>query len=118
MRVGPITDRTVLRGTFVLCVQADVPTENLRRLFPSQVKIGAVEHIRDLVNVAIPGIAVRPLPVAPRQLPYHSGTVYFDLDRSGPLWKQLQKPGGSGGLALFVGGEFPGLEMELWAIKG
>ena len=35
---------------------------------PSQVKIGAVEQIRELVNVALPGIAVRPLPVAPRQI--------------------------------------------------
>src|SRR5205823_1010657 len=63
VRVGPITDRSILRAAcFVLTVQADVPTETLQRLFPSQVKIGAVEHIRDLVNVAIPGIAVRPMP--------------------------------------------------------
>ena len=54
--------------------------------------------------------------MAPRQLPYHAGTVYFELDRGGPMWKPLQS--GSGGLALHVGGEFPGLEMELWAIKG
>src|SRR5216684_924466 len=97
---------------------APVIAELLRRNFMAQVKIGPVEQIAQLVNVALPGIAVRPLPVAPRQLPYHSGTVYFELDRAGALWKQLQKPGGSGGLALFVGGEFPGLEMELWAIKG
>src|SRR5262249_39534531 len=69
VRVGPITDRTILRGaSFVLVVQADLPTDRLLRLFPSQVKIGAVEHIRELVNVAMPGISVRPLPVAPRQL--------------------------------------------------
>src|SRR6266851_1926204 len=99
-------------------VKAELQAELLRRNFVAQVKIGPVEQIAQLVNVALPGIAVRPLPVAPRQLPYHSGTVYFELDRAGALWKQLQKPGGSGGLALFVGGEFPGLEMELWAIKG
>ncbi len=55
VRVGPITDRSMLRAaSFVLTVQADLPTEKLRRLFPSQVKIGAVEQIRDLVNVAHP----------------------------------------------------------------
>ena len=62
VRVGPLTDRSILRNSnFVLSVQADVPGENLRRLFPAQVKIGAVEHIRELVNVALPGISVRPL---------------------------------------------------------
>ena len=44
-----MTDRSILRkSNFVLAVQADVPSETLRRLFPSQVKIGAVEQIRNL----------------------------------------------------------------------
>ena len=78
VRVGPIIDRSILRAaSFVLIVQADVPTETLRRIFPAQVKIGAVEQIRDLVNVAIPGIAVRPLPVAPRQIPFYAGALVF-----------------------------------------
>jgi type VI secretion system protein ImpJ len=116
VRVGPITDRSILRAaSFVLTVQADVPTETLQRLFPSQVKIGAVEHIRDLVNVAIPGIAVRPLPVAPRQIPFYAGASYFELDRNSPHWQQMQS---SGGFAIHVSGEFPNLRLELWAIRG
>ena len=94
VRVGPITDRSILRASnFVLTVQADVQAEQLRRLFPSQVKIGAVEHIRELVNVALPGIAVRPLPVAPRQLPFYAGATYFELDRASPHWQQMQNSG-------------------------
>jgi type VI secretion system protein ImpJ len=116
LRVGPLTDRSVLRAaSFVLVVQADLPTEQLRRLFPSQVKIGAVEQIRDLVNVAIPGIAVRPLPVAPRQIPFYAGASYFELDRNSPHWQQMQA---SGGFAIHVSGEFPNLQLELWAIRG
>jgi type VI secretion system protein ImpJ len=116
VRVGPIADRTVLRGSnFVLTVQADMQTEQLRRLFPSQVKIGAVEHIRELVNVALPGIAVRPLPVAPRQLPFYAGATYFELDRASPHWQQMQN---SGGFAIHVSGDFPNLRLELWAIRG
>ena len=116
VQVGPIVDRTILRSSsFVLAVQADVPTESLRRLFPSQVKIGAVEHIRELVNVALPGIAVRPLPVAPRQLPFYAGASYFELDRNSPHWKELQA---SGGFAVHVSGDFPNLSIELWAIRG
>jgi type VI secretion system protein ImpJ len=116
VRVGPITDRSVLRAaSFVLVVQAEMPTETLRRLFPSQVKIGAVEQIRDLVNVAIPGIAVRPLPVAPRQIPFYAGASYFELDRNSPHWQQMQA---SGGFAVHVSGDFPNLQLELWAIRG
>jgi type VI secretion system protein ImpJ len=116
VRVGPITDRSILRASnFVLTVQADVQAEQLRRLFPSQVKIGAVEHIRELVNVALPGIAVRPLPVAPRQLPFYAGATYFELDRASPHWQQMQN---SGGFAIHVSGDFPNLRLELWAIRG
>ena len=116
VRVGPITDRSLLRtSNFVLTVQSSVPTETLRRLFPSQVKIGAVEQIRELVNVALPGIAVRALPVAPRQIPFYAGATYFELDRNSPHWQQMQS---AGGFAIHVSGDFPDLRMELWAIRG
>lgn len=115
VRVGPIVDRTLLSGsTFVLTVQADLPTETLRRLFPSTAKLGAVEHIRELVNVALPGIELRPLPVAPRQMPFIAGASYFELDRNSPHWQQMQA---SGGFAIHVSGDFPGLALELWAIR-
>lgn len=116
IRVGAIPDRGLLaNASFVLAVKAAVPDEALRRHFPNQAKIGPVESIRELVNVALPGIRVRPLPVAPRQIPYHVGVTYFELDRTGDYWKQLVT---SGGIAIHVAGEFPQLEMELWAIKG
>lgn len=116
VRVGPIADRDLLRASqFVLTVAADLPGEQVRRLFPSQVKIGAVEHIRELVNVALPGIAVRPLPVAPRQIPFSAGATYFELDRGSEHWRAMQA---SGGFAIHVSGDFPNLRMELWAIRG
>jgi type VI secretion system protein ImpJ len=116
VRVGMIADRSILRASmFVLIIQADMPADQLRRLFPSQVKIGAVEHIRDLVNVLLPGIAVHPLPVAPRQIPFYAGASYFELDRNSPHWQQMQA---SGGFAIHVSGDFPNLRTELWAIRG
>ncbi len=115
VRVGALADRTLLRASqFVLTVSADVPGEQLRRLFPSQVKIGAVEHIRELVNVSLPGIGIRALPVAPRQIPFHAAAAYFELDRGSPHWQQMQT---SGGFAIHVSGEFPNLSLELWAIR-
>ena len=115
VRVGPIQDRTLLAGTsIVLVAKADVAAESLRRLFPTTSKVGAVEHIRELVNVALPGIELRPLPVAPRQMPFIPGAQYFELDRSSPHWQQMQN---SGGFAIHVSGDYPNLDLELWAIR-
>jgi len=115
VRVAIIPDAELLKSAaFVLAVNAQMPTEALRVRFPTQVKLGPVERIRDLVNLQLPGISLRNLPVAPRQIPYHAGFNYFELDRGGELWKQLER---SGGLAMHIAGEFPGLEMEFWAIR-
>jgi type VI secretion system protein ImpJ len=116
VRVSPITDRNLLTtANFVLAVNADMPAETLRNRFPAQVKIGPVEQIRNLVNLQLPGIGLRPLPVAPRQIPYHTGVTYFELDRNSEYWKQLHN---SGGFAFHVAGQFPGIQLAFWAIKG
>lgn len=113
--VGVIADRKLLTTAgFVLSVKADVPAETVRRHFSGQAKIGPVEEIRPLVNSALPGITLRPLPVAPRQIPYHAGVVYFELDRDSPYWRKMTT---SGGIAVHVSGDYPGLSMELWAIR-
>lgn len=98
----------------VLAVKADMPVEQLRNLFPTHVKIGPTELIRDLVNLQVPGIAVSLLPVAPRQIPYHSGYLYFELDNHCEMWLKLRE---SPGLALHLGGNFPNIDMKLWAIR-
>lgn len=100
---------------FVLAVKADLPSEELRRRLPGQAKIGPVEQIRDLVNLQLPGIGLLPMAVAPRQIPYHAGHVYFEFDTGSPLWRALA---GAGGIAFHLGSEFPGLALQLWAIRG
>ncbi|MDO6590555.1 type VI secretion system baseplate subunit TssK [Loktanella sp. D2R18] len=113
--VAMIEDKSLLTSAnFVLAAKASVPPESVRRHFPAQAKLGPVEEIRQLVNSALPGVELRPLPVAPRQIPYHAGVVYFELDSKSPYWSQMKT---SGGLAVHVAGDFPDLEMELWAIR-
>ncbi len=115
VRVGMINDRSLLKDAgFVLAVRAEMPAEEIRRKLPAQIKVGPVERIAELVNVALPGIPVRPLPVLPRQLPYRAGTVYFELDTQNPIWNQL---GTSSAIALHLAGDFPNIEMELWALR-
>ena len=114
--VGAVADRGLYEeAAFVLAARADMASENIRRDFPAQVTIASVEKIARLVNEHLSGIALQPLAVAPRQIPFHAGFTYFELDRASPLFRELKS---SGGIALHVPDTFPGLAMEMWAIRG
>jgi type VI secretion system protein ImpJ len=117
IRVGLIPeDRSLVTdATWVLVVKGQMPPETLRRNFPNLVKIGPVEQIVELMNVALRGIEVSALPVVPRQLPFYAGRSYFELDRSSPYWEGLTR---SAAIAIHVTGDIPGLEIECWAIRG
>ena len=113
--VAPITDPSLLTtATFVMAAKADMPGDLLRSRFPGQAKVAPVEAIRELISAQLPGLALRPLPVAPRQIPYHAGFTYFELERTGELWQAMLR---SGGFAVHLGADFPALSMELWAIR-
>ena len=114
-RIALVEDRSLLvNSRFVLAAQASLDAQTLRNRFPAQVKIGPVEKIQELVKLALPGVALRPMPTAPLEIPYHAGFDYFELDRTGDFWKQLATGGGFG---LHIGGDFPDLKLELWAIR-
>lgn len=113
--VGVVPDLTLFdTAMFVLAARADLPSEEFRRRFPQQLKIGPVERIQNLVNLQLPGIGIQAMAVAPRQIPYHAGFAYFELDRSSELWRPLKT---SGGIAIHQSGELPGLTLEFWAIR-
>ncbi|HEY8570191.1 type VI secretion system baseplate subunit TssK [Microbulbifer sp.] len=113
--VAPITDPSLVKtASFVMAAKADMPGDLLRSRFPGQAKVAPVEAIRELISAQLPGISIRALPVAPRQIPYHAGFTYFEIERTGDLWQSMQR---SGGFAVHLGAEFPGLNMELWAIR-
>ncbi|KAB7622618.1 type VI secretion system baseplate subunit TssK [Alkalilimnicola sp. S0819] len=115
LRVAPLADRGLLKqARFVLAARADLATEQLREQLGPLIKAGAVENIRELVNNQLPGITLNPLPVVPREIPYHAGFVYFELDSRCEPWQALRQ---SGGFAFHIAGEFPGLELEFWAIR-
>ncbi|MCS2610815.1 type VI secretion system baseplate subunit TssK [Halomonas dongshanensis] len=113
--VAPLSDVSLIGSAeFILAVRADMPNERLRKLFQQQTKVASVERIRDLISLQLPGVPLEPLPVAPRELPYHAGYTYFQLDRQSEAWSMLD---GASGFAFHVAGEFPGLEMQFWAIR-
>lgn len=115
IQVSPLHDHKLLdTASFVLAASAQCDSEELRQRLPAHLKVGPVERIRQLVNLHLPGIKVRPLPVAPRQIPFHSGKTYFALELNSEEMAQLER---SGGFAFHVSGDFPGLELTFWAIR-
>jgi type VI secretion system protein ImpJ len=115
LMVAPVQDPDLIKeADFILAVRAKLPLEELKKLFIQQTKIASVEKIRELISLQLPGVGLTPLPVAPRQLPYHAGYTYFQLDRTSQSWEMLRH---STGFAFHVAGDFPELELQFWAIR-
>lgn len=113
--VCPVNDLNLLgSATFILAATSQCDSEELRHRLPTHLKIGPVERIRELVNLQLAGIKLKPLPVAPRQIPFHAGKTYFMLELSARDVAQLEQ---SGGFAFHASGEFAELELHFWAIR-
>ncbi|MCI0993432.1 type VI secretion system baseplate subunit TssK [Pseudomonas corrugata] len=113
--VSPVHDLSLLdSASFVLAASARCDGEELRQRLPSQLKIGPVERIRQLVNLHLPGIRIRPLPVAPRQIAFHANKTYFILEPNTEDLAQLKR---SAGFAFHVSGDFTEFELNFWAIR-
>jgi type VI secretion system protein ImpJ len=114
--VGVVNDKSLFESAaFVLAARADAPGETVRKTLPAQATIAAVEIIAKLVNDHVSGVPLLPLSVAPRQIPFHAGSTYFELERTSSRFRELRS---SGGLAIHVPDTLPGLALELWAIRG
>ena len=113
--VGTVPDLELLRtAMFVLAVKAQMVGETLRLRLPKELKIGPPEKIREISTLALSGIAPRPLPMAPPRMPFFADFVYFELDRHSDFWKSLEA---TRTIVLHFSGEFPGLQLELWALR-
>ena len=109
----PIAELQGFSG-LVLAVAAQLPADQLANQFVARCKAGPSDRLSELIRAHLPGIPLQALPVPPRQIPFSAGFVYFQLDPHGPLWEHFLQ---SGGFALHVAGDFPGLRIELWGVR-
>lgn len=115
-KIAAINDKNLISSAqFVLAVKADISQELLQINFMQQLKIAPIERIQQLINMGLPGIGLRLLPIAPQKIPFHAGCTYFELDKASEYWKELEL---SSSFALHLSGDFPGLQLEFWCIKG
>ncbi|MDH0648588.1 type VI secretion system baseplate subunit TssK [Pseudomonas sp. GD03858] len=106
--------RLIDTAEFILAVRASLPPETLRQQFLQKAKVTSLAALDDLIPLQLPGIPLLPQPVAPRELPFHAGFSYFELDRRSPAWAAMAD---SNGFGFHIAGDFPGLELQFWAIR-
>jgi type VI secretion system protein ImpJ len=70
--------------------------------------------MRDIVYAHLPGIGLVHIPTPPSQIRAISTHVYFYLDRMSPLWPEFST---ASGIGMHFSGDWPGLELNLWAVK-
>ena len=115
VRVAIIPDRRLIKeAPFYLAVKANAPNKEIQSGFPGQLKLGSVENIAALVNKQLIDIGVEQVVTTPREIPIHNGYHYFKIDSKSEYWSSLNK---SGGFAMHVSGDYPGLMLEMWAVR-
>ncbi len=112
---SPLSDRSLLNSAiFVIAVKASMELEELAKSFPAQTKVSSIERIRELIHLHLPGVVLQRLPSPPRQLPYHAGFSYFQLDANSAGWQYIEN---ASGFAFHIAGEFADLQLQFWAIR-
>jgi type VI secretion system protein ImpJ len=112
--VSPIRDRSLFRNaTFVLEVAAQRPLIEIQHEFPHLFKVGPNTKMNDIVHAHLPGVPLVHLPTPPPHIRAITDHVYFYLDRKSQLWPDFST---AGSIGMHFSGEWPELELELWAI--
>ncbi|MCC6204100.1 MAG: type VI secretion system baseplate subunit TssK [Hyphomicrobiales bacterium] len=112
--IAQVTDRALFRNaTFVIEVAASRPLTQIQQQFPALCKVGPNTRMNEIVQTHLPGIELVHMPTPPRQIRAISDHVYFYLDKSSPLWPEFSQASSMG---LHFAGEWPGLQLDLWAI--
>jgi type VI secretion system protein ImpJ len=112
--ISPIRDRALFRNaTFLLEVAAQRPLIEIQHEFPHLFKVGPNTKMNEIVHANLPGVPLVHLPTPPPYIRAIADHVYFYLDRKSPLWPEFSV---AASIAMHFSGEWPELEMELWAI--
>jgi len=113
--ISKLSEKSMINSSsFVFAVKADMDGEKLKKLLQSNLKMGSIETIRDLVNYHLGGFKLKSLATAPRQIPYKVNYVYFKVELEAEDKEKLVR---SGGFAFHLSGELPNVDYTLWAIR-
>ncbi len=117
IHTGEVNDDRLMepgRGWY-LGVYANVGNEEIQSRFPGQSKIGPPDRIDFLIQNALRGVEIRHVAALPPSLPVQAGFVYFEVEKTGDVWGLVAE---ARAIAFYVPPEFPGVKLELIALRG
>lgn len=117
VHTGVIQDDRLLEATvpIFLGVYANTPASLVQSHFPEIAKVASPDRLESLVAAALKGTTLRLVQTLPAALPAQAGWTYFQLEKSGDIWEGIA---GSRQIAIYAPPEFPGILLELIAVRG
>ena len=103
-------DKYLANTRMYLAFSADSSEDTIIRKVPQLVKACSASQIDQLVNMALPGIALSHVSVPPSAIPVKMKYQYFSLNQAGPAWEAVTR---ARNFAAHVPGEFVNPQMEL-----
>lgn len=111
-----IVDRELFdTGSVFLGVSSLLPAEETRRKFPSLAKLGPNTKMNAITQGAVLGVPLRHVPTPPGAIRPRPGFVYFELDRSAPIWTDFKNASALG--LVISGDDWPGLKLDLMGVR-
>ena len=115
IHVAQLKDKKMVKTSqFIFAVSADASTESIKETLMSNLKIGSIETIRELVNYHLVGFKIKPLSSPPREIPYRVNHLYFQIELTNENRVELER---SGGFAFHLSAELPNVVYALWSIR-
>lgn len=109
-----VKDRNLFRdAAFVIEVAADKPLTQIQQQFPALCKVGPNTRMSQIVDNNLPGLELVHMPTPPRQIRAVTSHVYFSIDKRSPMWREFST---APAIGLHFAGDWPELELEIWAI--
>ena len=103
-------------GRVVIGAKSNLGVMVTGQRFVNASKLAGRRRIDTLVCSALPGIRMVQLPVAPAELQPKQDVVYFEVNRSDPLWQELMANGDQ--LVIHIDERLPDIELMLYVIRG
>lgn len=115
IQVVKIKDKKMLKTSqFIFAVSADASTEKIKTILMTNLKMGSIETVRELVNYHLVGFKIKPLSSPPREIPYRVNHLYFQVELTNENRVELER---SGGFAFHLSAGLPNVTYALWSIR-
>jgi len=109
--LGDVSDERCLASSrWILEIHSPLGEAELIARVPQLTKMCSGRFVVELIRRALPGMALRHLPVPPAQIAARVESQYFSVERSGPCWEHI---GQTREVGIYVPAEIPVSHLSL-----